>query len=444
MTIVAHKEAYSVRLKVSKDLEREGKKFMPEGAVDSLFIDNARGSHIWDVDGNKYIDYRLGWGPVILGHNYPAVQKKVHEYYNKGICYALSHPLEITVAKKIKSLVPGAEMIRFFVTGTEATMHAIRIARAYTKKEKIVKFEGHYHGTHDYVLFSVEPKRETDPGEPQPNSRGIPDALKELVIVEQWNDFDAIEKTIRTGASNIAAIITEPIMANNSVVPPRDGYLKFLKELCVKNDIVLIFDEVKTGFRVAEGGAQQLFGVKPHLSTFAKALGNGYPISAVVGLQDIMRKHANNEVILYQSTYARNPVSLAAADATLDEIKKGHVHSNIRKVGNALMKMIRETLKDKKINDVIVQGYPSMFQLLFTKQDRIYNYRDFINCNTSLFKNLQVRLLENGVMVDGFNSEAWYTSASHNRNDVDKTHKAFQASLRALSASSSGTGRKKT
>ena len=421
----------------SKELERKGLKLLPFGAADSIFINNARGSHIWDVDGNEYIDYKLGWGPVILGHSHPAVQKNVHEYDNEGTCYALGHPLEIEVAKKIKSLVPSAEMIRFFVTGTEATMHAIRIARAYTKKERIVKFEGHYHGTHDYALFSVEPDARIAPGKPQPNSLGIPNALKELVVVVQWNDFDAIEKTIRKDASNIAAIITEPIMANNAVIPPRNGYLHFLKELCEKNDIVLIFDEVKTGFRVDKGGAQRLFGVKPHLSTFAKALGNGYPISAVVGSEDIMRNYATNKVILYQSTYARNPVSLAAADATLDQIKKGYVHSNIEKMGNTLMKGMREILNDLRMYDVIVQGYPPMFQLLFTEQDRVYNYRDFVKCNTGLFTNLQESLLEKGVMLDEYNSEAWYTSASHNHSDVEQTLKVFEASLLTLSKSRS-------
>jgi glutamate-1-semialdehyde 2,1-aminomutase len=229
-------------------------------------------------------------------------------------------------------------------------------------------------------------------------------------------------------------------MANNSVIPPRDGYLRFVKELCEENDIVLIFDEVKTGFRASKGGAQQLFGVKPHLTTFAKALGNGYPISAVVGLEDIMRKYATNDVILYQSTYARNPVSLAAADATLDEIKKENVHSNIRKVGKTLMKGIREILNDRNMYDVIVQGYPSMFQLLFTKQDRVYNYRDFITCNRELFAKLQGRLFEKGIMLDEYNSEAWYTSASHNISDVEQTLEAFQASLPLLS-SAPGSGK---
>jgi glutamate-1-semialdehyde 2,1-aminomutase len=420
----------------STELERKGSKLLPSGATDSIFVNNARGSHIWDVDGNDYIDYKLGWGAIIIGHSHPAVQKNVHEYDSKGTCYALGHPLEISVAKKIKSLVPSAGMIRFFVTGTEATMHAIRIARAYTKKEKILKFEGHYHGTHDYTLFSVEPNARTS-GKPQPSSLGIPNVLKELVLVVQWNDFDAIEKAIKKGANNIAAVITEPIMANNAVIPPRDGYLHFLKELCEKNDIVLIFDEVKTGFRVAKGGAQQLFGVKPHLSTFAKALGNGYPISAVVGLEDIMRNYANNKVILYQSTYARNPVSLAAADATLDQIKNRYVHSNIKKVGGALMKGIREILNDMRMYDVVVQGYPSMFQLLFTKQDRVYNYRDFVKCNTGLFIYLQERLLEKGVLLDEYNSEAWYTSASHSDSDLAQTLEVFQASLSLLSKYSS-------
>jgi len=430
-------------MKRSKELGKKASKFMPTGAADSIFIENAKGSHIWDVDGNEYIDFKLGWGPVILGHSHPAVQKNVHEYDNKGICYALGNTLEIEVAKKIKSLVPSAEMIRFFVSGTEATMHAIRIARAYTKREKIVKFEGHYHGTHDYALFSVEPKYHFSPGKPEPNCLGIPDSLNKLVIVDQWNDFDSIEKTVKKEATSIAAIITEPIMANNSVIPPRQGYLRFLKELCEENDIVLIFDEVKTGFRVSKGGAQQLFGVKPHLTTFAKALGNGYPISAVVGLEDIMRKYATNDVILYQSTYARNPVSLAAAEATLDKIKKGDVHPNIKKVGIALMKGIREILKDEKMYDVIVQGYPSMFQLLFTKQDRVYNYRDFITCNTDLFKKLQGRLLERGILLDEYNSEAWYISDSHNLSDVEQTLEAFQASLPLLPASSRGKPRKR-
>jgi glutamate-1-semialdehyde 2,1-aminomutase len=252
---------------------------MPDGVADSIFINNAKGSHIWDVDRNEYIDYKLGYGPVILGHSHPAVQNKVHEYDKRGVIYGSDAPLEITLAEKIRSIVPSAKMIRYYVSGTEATMHALKIARAYTGKEKILKFEGQYHGVHDYVSFSTEWNAKSRHGKkPQPDSIGIPKALEKLILVSEWNDFDAVEKIVKKESNNLAAIITEPIMANAAVIPPRDGYLAFLKELCDKNDIVLIFDEVKTGFRVAKGGAQELFGVKSHLTALAKSFGNGYPI----------------------------------------------------------------------------------------------------------------------------------------------------------------------
>lgn len=416
-------------MKRSQELNREGSKLMPKGAVDEIFIDRAKGSHIWDVDGNEYVDYKLGSGPVILGHGNPAVLKRVHEYDARGLSYALSNPMEIVLAKKIKSLVPCAEMIRYFVSGTEATMHAIRMARAYTKKDKVLKFEGHYHGAHDYVLFATEPESKGK-ARPAPDSQGIPDALKKLVMVSQWNDFDAVEKTVKSEPdNNIAAIITEPVMSNAGVIPPLQGYLDFLKELCDKNNIVLIFDEVKTGFRVSEGGAQQLFGVNPHIATFAKALGNGYPISAVAGLEEIMGEYGARDVIP-QGTYARNPVSLAAADATLEEIKKGRVHPRIEKFGNALMKGIREILYDAKM-DALVQGYPSMFQVFFTKRDRIYNNRDFLDCDMKSFTKLQQRILAKGILRDESSSEPFYTCAAHGKDDLEQTLQAFEAGLRS-------------
>lgn len=392
----------------------------------SIFIDNAKGSHIWDVDGNEYIDYRLGFGPVILGHSNPAVHKRIHEYDEKGIIYALDNPLEITVAKKIQKLVPSAEMIRYSVSGTEATMHAIRIARSYTKKEKILKFEGHYHGTNDYLLFSTDPGKKRS-SKPHPASLGIPKVLEKLILVNQWNDFDEIEKTIKKEADNIAAIITEPIMGNSAVIPPKEGYLKFLKELCEKNNIVLIFDEVKTGFRVSKGGAQGFFGVMPHMSTFAKSLGNGYPISVIAGLEEIM-DHVGPEKVVHGGTYASNPVSLAAADATLDEILSNHVHPKIEKFGSKLMKGIREILQEKKI-DGIVQGYPSMFQVLFTTQERIYNYRDLLKCNLDLFAKLHVLLLSKGVMFDEDNGEPIFTCAAHDEKDLKHTLNAIEECL---------------
>jgi glutamate-1-semialdehyde 2,1-aminomutase len=409
---------------LSKKLKQKADKLMPAGVSDSIFIDSAKDSHIWDIDGNEYIDFKLGHGPVILGHSHPAVLNKVHEYDERGVIYGSDTPLEITLAQKLRSIVPSAEMIRFFVSGTEATMSAIKIARAYTRKDKILKFEGQYHGLHDYLSFSTEPKFRTRMSKkPLPDSIGIPKALEKLILVNDWNDFDEVEKTVRKESNNLAAIITEPIMANAAVIPPLEGYLAFLKELCDKNNVVLIFDEVKTGFRLAKGGAQELFGIKPNLTAFAKSLGNGYPISAVVGSGEIMEKNATKE-ILHHGTYARNPVSLAAADATIEEIKKRYVHKNIEKFGKALMKGIREILCDKKIEGQ-VQGYPSMFHVLFTQQTRVHNYREFLKCNKDISTKLQGQLLKKGVMF----GEPSFTCASHNNDDLIQTLKAFEASL---------------
>lgn len=402
-------------------------KSCPIYAPCSIFIEKAQGSHIWDVDGNEYIDYRLGFGPVILGHSDPYVHNRIHEYDEKGIIFALDNPLEVTVAEKIKSLVPGAEMLRFSVTGTEATMHAIRIARAYTGKEKILKFEGTYHGAHDYVLFSTEPPYDFPLNQPDPASLGIPKALTDLVILEQWNNFESVEKTVKKNAQELAAIICEPVMGNAAVIPPKEGFLKFLKQLCDEHSILLIFDEVKTGFRLAPGGAQQLFSVTPHLATFAKSLGNGYPISMIAGKREIMQNIGPKKVV-HGGTYASNPVSLAAADATLDKIATGQVHDRIRSFGERLMKGIKQVLNDRKVEG-IVQGYPGMFQFLFTEREEITNYRELRFCDFELFGNLEFELLQKGIMFDEDNGEPIFTCYSHSDQDLETTLQAIDSAL---------------
>lgn len=393
----------------------------------SIFIENAKGSHLWDVDGNEYIDYRLGFGPVILGHSYPSVHDRIHKYDEKGIIFALDNPLEVSVAEKVRKFVPSAEMVRFSVSGTEATMHAIRIARGYTNREKMIKFEGQYHGAHDYSLFSTEPPFDSPKGVPFPSSLGIPKALKDLVILQEWNDFESIEKTVSRQGEDIAAIICEPVMGNAAVIPPSPGYLKFLKELADKHGIVLIFDEVKTGFRLARGGAQELLGVKPHLSAFAKSLANGYPVSMIAGLQEIMDLVGPKKVA-HGGTYAGNPISMAAAEATLDELEAGNVHESINKFGSKLIKGILEILEDKHVEGV-VQGYPGMFQVLFTKLPKVRNYRDLSSCDFELFARLQLELLKQGIMFDEDNGEPLFTCYSHSDEDLEKTLQAFDTAL---------------
>jgi glutamate-1-semialdehyde 2,1-aminomutase len=399
----------------------------------SIFIERAEGSHLWDVDGNEYVDYRLGFGPVILGHSYPAVHDRIHMYDEKGIIFALDNPLEVGVAEKVRKLVPSAEMVRFSVSGTEATMHAMRIARGYTGREKVIKFEGQYHGAYDYALFSTEPPFDSPRSVPFPSSLGIPKAIRDLIIVQEWNDFDSIEKAVSKFGDEVAAIICEPVMGNAAVIPPAPGYLKFLKELADKHAIVLIFDEVKTGFRLAPGGAQQLLGVRPHLSTFAKSLANGYPVSLIGGLQEIMDVVGPKRVA-HGGTYAGNPISMAAAEATLDEIETKNVHEGIDKFGSKMMRGVREILEDKHVEG-IVQGFPGMFQVLFTKQPEVRSYRDLGACDFELFARLQFELLKRGVMFDEDNGEPLFTCYSHGESDLETTLRAFEEALPVALAS---------
>ena len=400
----------------------------PTYAPCSIFVERAKGAYLWDVDGNKYIDYRLGFGPVILGHSFPAVHAATHKMTQKGVIFGFDHQLEIEVAKKIQQAVPCAEMMRYSTSGTEATMHAIRFARAYTGKEKILKFEGHYHGAHDYVLFSTDPPIErAKDNVPYQMSHGIPASIKNLVLVEPWNDFDAVEKSVRKNHKEIAAIITEPVMGNSAVVPPKPGYLKHLKELCDRYDIVLIFDEVKTGFRLGMGGAQEMFKVTPHMATFAKSVGNGYPISLIAGFKEIM-EGVKPGSIAHGGTYAGNPISLAAANATLEFMKRRHVFEHIQDFGKKLMKGIDKIGKEHR-QDILVQGYPAMFHFLFTDKSSLTNYREVMGADLNKFAAVHMEMLKRGILIDEDNGEPMFTSYSHGNAELKKTLQAFERSV---------------
>jgi glutamate-1-semialdehyde 2,1-aminomutase len=405
--------------------------FCPIYTPCTIFAKRAYGSHIWDVDGNKYIDYRLGFGPVILGHSYPAVTNQLRKESRKGTIFALDNELELTVSKQIIDMVPCAELVRFSVTGTEATMHAIRLARAYTKKDVILKFEGHYHGGHDYLLYSTDPPYGTKI-RPYPESLGIPKAISKLIMVETFNNFTSIEKTLKEHHKKIAAIIIEPIMGNAGGIMPKEGYLKFLKELCEKYNIILIFDEVKTGFRVSRGGAQELYNVTPHLATFAKSMSNGYPISAITGQEEIMSLFGPGPHSVTQGgTYASNPVSLTAANATLKVLKNRDVYTKINRYGKRMMEGFKGILEENKVK-AIVQGHPSMFQFFVTKEhDKIYNYRELYSTyGADLYSKIQYWLLTKGVIVDEDNQECWYICLSHDlQKDLNKTLDAFSFSV---------------
>ncbi len=322
---------WEARTPGSRKLAEQARALMPEGVSSPVrggntfspypfYVARAEGAWLEDVDGNRYLDTVMAFGPVILGHAHAAVTKAVQEQAAKGLIYGTCVPLEVEVAKQFTDMVPSAELVRFVPSGTEATMHAIRLARAYTGKSGILKFEGHYHGNHDQVLVSVAPPLEVIGTEADPVKipvgSGIPEAHYRHTLVAVWNDLDRLSKVIRRHRHALAAVITEPVMANKGFIAAEPGYLAGLQQICRDNDVLFILDEVITGFRLAPGGAQQVFNLSPDLSTFAKAMANGAPIGAFTGRREIMAELEQGRV-RHAGTYNAAPLCLAAAKATL-------------------------------------------------------------------------------------------------------------------------------
>ncbi len=404
--------------------------YVGPAAAASIFIKRAYGSHIWDVDSNEYIDYRLGFGPVILGHSYPQVEKAVIKQSKKnGVIYGFDTELELETAERLVKAVPCADTVRFSSSGTEATLHAIRLARAYTKKNVILKFEGHYHGWSDYLLYSAHPPYTWPSTKPFIHSAGVPKEIEKFIIVEPWNNFEAVEETVKKRHNEIAAIITEPIMGNSGGVTPRGGYLKFLRELCDRYNILLIFDEVKTGFRVAYGGAQELYGVQPHIATYAKSMSNGYPISAVAGQREIMDYFGIGPgKVTHSGTYNANPVCLTAANETMKILSDKNVYRNLKRYSLRLMTSIEKTAKDLEI-PLQILGVPGLFQIFYSKK-LIYDYSSLRNSVSDFYVKVQYELMKRGILLDADNQECIYTSYSHSEKDLDKTISAFKEALK--------------
>jgi glutamate-1-semialdehyde 2,1-aminomutase len=420
------------KLNKSKKLFEEAKKLTPGGVHSALrfsdpypiFISKAKGAKIYDVDGNEYIDYHLAFGPVVLGHAHPSVVAAVKNQLNKGIIYGLSNELEVEVAKKIKTYVPSAQMIRFCNSGTEATYHAIRVARAYTKRWKIIKFEGAYHGWHDYVSVSSGPSlRDAGPRESPisvPDTDGLSMEIAKNVIVVPFNDSEVLEKTIKKHKGNIAALITEPILHGNATcIPPEKGFLKFLREITMEFDIVLIFDEVVTGFRHDLGGAQKLFNVTPDLTTFGKAMANGFPVAAVCGKKDVMERFKPTGNVDYGGTFNGNPISMAATLATIRELEEGDVCQRLFNLGENLRNQLNEIVAELELKAQAV-GFGSVFQVLFTEK-KIRDYRDTLTSNTELFKKFQTEMMSKGLFILPHANKRCHLSAAHTNDDVRYT-----------------------
>jgi glutamate-1-semialdehyde 2,1-aminomutase len=398
----------------------------------SLVLKKADGAYIWDFDDKRYIDYRLGFGPVILGHAFPAVLEKVKEAMSIGNVYAMTHEYEIRAAEKIKQMT-GVDLVRYANSGTEATMHAIRIARAYTGRNKILKFEGHYHGFHDAVLWSTFPPL-TSVGYRRapvkvPQGSGMPQSLGELLHIVPFNDEELLEKKVKANWGDIACIIMEPIMGNCASVMPRKGFLEFVRKLCDEYGIVLIFDEVKTGFRIAKGGAQEYFGVRADLATYAKALGNGFPIAAIGGTEEVMSDIGFLK-IPHGGTYAGNVVATAAACATLDELEAGAL-DKVHAHGTRLMNGLNQVLTDRCVPG-FVQGPPSMPAIVLTEEAGVFDYRDVAATSHDTYARIIWKLFEKGIMPDAGVHEPWFISASHTDADADLAIEAFDEAVQEV------------
>jgi len=401
------------------------------GDDDTLVIDHGEGAYVFDMDGNRYIDYQMGFGPVILGHGEPTVAAAVGKAAAAGTTYAMTTAGEIEAAEKVRDAVPWIDALRFTNTGTEATMHALRLARAWTGREVFVKFEGCYHGAHDYVLFTTAGAPVGSLGSsrspvPWQASSGIPDAIRSLVRTVPFNDLDAMERLFKNEGSAIAAMLIEPMMGNCFGIMPEPGYLEGLRRLCDDYGSVLIFDEVKTGFRMALGGAQEIFGVTPDMGTFAKSMGNGFPVAAVAGRRDIMDAWAQGGVT-QAGTYSGNGVAVAAASATIDLLSTGEPLARVEKVGTALMEGIASICAAQSV-PVHVLGHPSMIGVFFA-EDRPTDFRHTAWHDAELYEAVIMGMIARGVMPVDDGLEPWFTSAAHSDEDVATTLQAFEEAL---------------
>jgi len=400
---------------------------------DSTFvIERAKGAYIWDVDGNRYIDYRLGFGPVILGHAYEEVDEKVREATRNGVVYAFTNPLEVSVAEKIVAMCPGMDKVRLANSGTEATMHALRVARAYTGREKVIKFEGQYHGMYDYMLFStyadVEAYGSRRSPIPVAATSGIPKCVYDLVITLPFNDFEILETTLRRAWSDVAAIIIEPIMGNCASIEPLPGWLEFVRSKCNEYGIVMIMDEVKTGFRVARGGAQELYGVIPDMATYAKSMGNGYPIAAFGGRREVM--DIVGKGVAHGGTYTGNVVGVAAADATLSLLQERPILETIAERGRKLQAGLGRIFEDAGI-PMLMTGHPAMFAPTIGV-DSMTNQRDWAKSDHKYYERLIAAAIERGVMPDIDPREPWFLSYSHSEADIDETLNVMESIVRTV------------
>ncbi|MGB9664301.1 MAG: glutamate-1-semialdehyde 2,1-aminomutase [Ignavibacteria bacterium] len=428
-----------MKIEKSQILFEKAKKILP-GGVNSpvrafksvggtpIFIERGEGSKIFDVDGNEYIDYISSWGPHLFGHNPSFIKEAIKDALEKGTSFGTPTELEIKIAELVRELVPSIEMIRFVNSGTEATMSAIRIARGYTKRNKIIKFEGCYHGHADFFLIKAGSGALTFG---VPTSPGVTDGNAKDTLVADFNKIDSVKKLISQNKNEIAAIILEPIVGNMGVVPADKNFLEELRQICDEEKIVLIFDEVMTGFRVAKGGAQEIYGIKPDLTTFGKIIGGGLPVGAYGGKEEIMSLVAPSGPIYQAGTLSGNPLAMSAGYAALNYIKNNpEIYDELENKSKKLEDGMKRNLKDigKKF---AINRVGSMMTLFFTERE-VKFYDDAISSDTKLFANYFHQMLESGIYLPPAQFEAFFISTAHTDDDINKTLEAQREAFKSI------------
>ncbi len=397
---------------------------------ETVYIDRGSGARIWDMDGNEYIDLRMGYGTTFLGHGDARIDDHVMQRMRRGVSFSLTSEDEV-IALELLCELTFCDMARLTVSGTEATMHAIRIARGYTRRDKIVKFEGQYHGVHDYALISVLPNDVDSLGTRENPvrlawGRGIPEAIKDTVIPVPYNDLDTLRTVFEREGDQIAAVLIEPLLGNAQGILPRPGFLQGVRDMTTEFGALLIFDEVKTGFRLARGGAAELFGITPDLACYAKAMGNGYPAAAFGGRREVMSVLPTE--VSHGGTYAGNRVAASAATAVLREMRDTDVIADVGRTGLRVQAGLAQVI-DRHGLPYVFTGVPQMFGVMFT--DRLPDdYRGWADTDHHLYDAVAARMRRHGAFPEPDSREPWFMSQAHAGEDiVDRVVAAFEVSL---------------
>ncbi|KCZ72555.1 glutamate-1-semialdehyde 2,1-aminomutase [Candidatus Methanoperedens nitroreducens] len=416
----------------SKKLFEEANKVLPGGVSSPVraikpypfYTGYANGSRITDIDGNEYIDYVMGYGPLLLGHNHPAIKEAVIKQLSSGWLYGTPTELEVALAREIIKLYTSIEMVRFVSTGTEATMGALRIARGFTKKNKFIKIEGGFHGAHDAALVKAG-SGATTLG--TPDSAGVPLDFTKNTLQVPYNDIEAMTSSIEAYRDDVAAVIIEPVLGNIGPIIPKKGYLEDIRAVTEENDVVLIFDEVITGFRLAMGGAQEYYGVTPDMTTLGKILGGGFHIGVIGGKREIMENVSPAGAVYQAGTFNGSPVSMASGLAVIDTLKREKVHEKVNRTGDLMRIALTDIVADLGLA-YSVSGVSSMFKVFFG--DMPYNYQDALRCDKEKFNSFFKRMLSDGIFLPPSQYETNFLSLAHSQDDIDKTIKAYQRNLK--------------